>query len=76
LLPEGVPALDPFALALRKIEFESGRLIQAQIVFLKGADLMPLRSAVNASVENRHAQVRNLWAEMLASIGVDRDKAR
>jgi hypothetical protein len=37
---------------------------------------MPLRSAVNASVENRHAQVRNLWAEMLASIGVDRDKAR
>jgi len=76
LLPEGVPALDPFTLALRKIEFESGRVMQAQIVFLKSADLLPLRSAVNASVENRHAQVRNLWDEMLASIGVDRDKAR
>lgn len=76
LLPQEASAQDPFALASRKIEFESGRVMQAQIVFLKSADLLPLRSAVNASVENRHALVRNLWDEMLASIGVGRDKAR
>ena len=43
--------LDPFALALRKIEFESGRLMQAQIMFLKSADLLPFRSAVNTAVD-------------------------
>ena len=50
LLPDSAPSLDPFALALRKIEFESGRLMQAQIMFLKSADLQPHRSAVNTAV--------------------------
>jgi hypothetical protein len=72
LLPQETAAQDPFALALRKIEFESGRMMQAQIMFLKGADLLPLRNAVNAAVEGRHLQVRKLWQEMLAGIGVDR----
>ena len=72
LLPESGSLLDPFALALRKIEFESNRLIQAQILFLKGADLLPFRSAVNAAVESRHAQVRRLWNDMLSGIGVER----
>ena len=45
---------DPFVLALRKIEFESGRAMQAQILLLKSADLLPLRDAVNAAVESRH----------------------
>ena len=52
---------DPFAMALRRIEFESGRLMQAQIMFLKSADLLPFRDAVNAAVESRHAQVRKFW---------------
>ena len=72
LLPLETAAQDPFALALRKIEFESGRMMQAQIMFLKSADLLPLRNAVNAAVEGRHLQVRKLWQDMLAGIGVDR----
>ena len=70
LLPLEAAAQDPFALALRRIEFESGRLMQAQILFLKSADLLPFRDAVTAAVERRHAQVRELWHEMLAGIGV------
>ena len=72
LLPLETAAQDPFALALRRIEFESGRVMQAQIMFLKSADLLPLRQAVTAAVEGRHLQVRKLWQEMLAAIGVDR----
>jgi hypothetical protein len=70
LLPDQASGSDPFVVALRRIEFESGRTIQAQIVFLKGHDLLPYREAVSAAVEARHAQVRKLWTEMLAGIGV------
>lgn len=76
LLPEDVPAQDPFALALRKIEFESGRVMQGQILFLKSSELLPLRASVNAAVESRHLQVRRLWDEVLASIGVERREAQ
>jgi hypothetical protein len=72
LLPQETAAQDPFALALRKIEFESGRVIQAQAMFLKHADLASLRESVAAAVEGRHLQVRKLWQDMLAGIGVDR----
>jgi hypothetical protein len=57
-------------MALRRIEFESGRLLQAQILFLKGPDLLPFRDAVNATLERRHAEVRRLWHETLAGVGV------
>jgi hypothetical protein len=70
LLPPGMPAEDGFASALRRLEFESGRQIQAQIVFLKSPDLLPLRAAVTAAVESRHTQVRQLWRDMLAGLGV------
>jgi hypothetical protein len=73
LLPVEVSADDPFAMALRRIEFESGRLIQAQIRFLKSDDLKPVRDAVSAAVEGRHRQVRKLWTELLAGIGIKRD---
>jgi len=72
LLPDSAPLSDPFALALRKIELENNRLIPAQILFLKSANLLPFRSTVNATVESRHAQVRSLWDEMLSGIGVQR----
>lgn len=75
LLPDRVPAEDSFVVALRRIEFESGRLMQAQIIFLKGHDLLPYREPVSAAVESRHLQVRKLWTEMLAGIGVAEDKA-
>jgi hypothetical protein len=47
-------------MALRRIEFESGPIMQAQIIFLKGQDLLPYRGGVNAAVESRHLQVRTL----------------
>jgi hypothetical protein len=71
LLPDEASAQDPFTLALRKIEFESRRMMQAQILFLKHPDLLPLRDAVTAAVEGRHLQVRKLWTEMLGGIGVE-----
>jgi hypothetical protein len=73
LLPVEAQAQDPFVMALRRIEFESSRMIQAQILFLKSDDLKPVREAVNAAVESRHLQVRKLWAELLDGIGIRRD---
>jgi hypothetical protein len=70
LLPLGANANDPFVFALRRIEFESGRLLQAQILFLKGESLVPFRDTVSAALEQRHAEVRRLWAEALESAGV------
>jgi len=72
LLPVEAQAEDPFVTALRRIEFESSRMIQAQILFLKSDDLKPVRDAVNAAVESRHLQVRKLWTELLEGIGVRR----
>ena len=72
LLPVEAGVQDPFAMALRRIEFESSRLIQAQILFLKSDDLKPMREAVSASVENRHRQVGKLWTELLEGIGIRR----
>ena len=73
LLPLEAAPHDPFVVALRRIEFESARLMQAQILFLKDFQLLPVRNDVNAAVERRHAQVRELWTETLESIGVCRD---
>lgn len=73
LLPGGFQQIDPFALAMRRIEFESGRLVQAQILFLKGPELADVREAVAAAVEARHAQVRKLWTELLHGMGIEPD---
>ncbi|MBI5260670.1 MAG: hypothetical protein HY852_02485 [Bradyrhizobium sp.] len=70
LLPVEAPAEDSFVLALRRIEFESGRMMQAQILFLKSPALLSHRDAVSAAVERRHEEVRMLWLGMLKGIGV------
>lgn len=70
LLPLDANANDPFVMALRRVEFESGRLLQAQILFLKGENLLPFRDAVSAALERRHTQVRRLWRDMLHSVGI------
>jgi hypothetical protein len=70
LLPVEADAHDPFVMALRRIEFESSRLLQAQIIVLKGADLAPFRDAVSAALEQRHADVRRLWTEALEDVGI------
>ncbi len=71
LLPEAAAAMDPFALALQHIELESGRLMQAQILFLKGLQQASLHDPVAAAVERRHTQIRELWTSMLHGIGVE-----
>ncbi len=71
LLPENTALMDPFALALRRIEFESGRLMQAQTIFLKGAQFAPIRDAVAAAVDRRHEQIRELWITMLHGLEID-----
>jgi hypothetical protein len=76
LLPVEADPQDAFVLALRRIEFESSRLIQAQIVFLKGPDLLPVRDAVTAAVEQRHRQVRESWEAMLTGIGLQREASQ
>ena len=73
LLPEDAAPLDPFVQAMRRIEFESGRLLQAQIVFLKGPQLRDVRDAVAGAVERRHEEVRELWTSMLQSLNVGAD---
>jgi hypothetical protein len=71
LLPEGFEVTDAFALAMRRIEFESARLMQAQILFLKGPELVPFRDVVSAAVERRHAQVRELWHGILRGMDIE-----
>ena len=70
LLPVEADANDPFVMALRRIEFESGRLLQAQILLLKGADLVPFRDAVSSALERRHVEIRRLWSEALEGVGI------
>jgi hypothetical protein len=71
LLPEFQQHDNAFAMAMRRIEFESGRLMLAQILFLKGPQLAPVRHAVAAAVERRHAQVREVWNAMLTGMDID-----
>jgi hypothetical protein len=71
LLPVEAGPQDAFVMALRRIELESSRMLQAQIVFLKGQDLLPYRAAVTAAVERRHAEVRRLWTVTLQGAGID-----
>ncbi len=71
LLPEFAPHNNAFAQAMRRIEFESGRLLHPQILFLKGPELFPVRAAVAAAVERRHAQVRELWDALLHGMEIE-----
>ncbi|MCP3394808.1 hypothetical protein NLM27_39330 [Bradyrhizobium sp. CCGB12] len=73
LLPVEANPEDPFAMALRRIELESGRLLQAQILSLKGPNLVPFRAAVDSALERRHREVRKLWHDMLRSVGITID---
>ena len=68
LPPEAAP-LDPFAAALHRVEAESSRLLQAQILFLKSPHLAAERGAVERAVGFRHSQVHGLWQEMLDRLG-------
>jgi hypothetical protein len=70
LLPVEANANDPFVMALRRIEFENGRLLQAQILFLKGSELAPFRDAVSAALERRHTEIGKRWAEALEGVSI------
>jgi hypothetical protein len=71
LLPEAVDMMDPFAQAMRHIEFESGRLMQAQIIFLKSPQFNDVRDEVAAAVERRHEQVREHLSAMLLGLEIE-----
>ena len=70
LLPVEASANDPFVMALRRIEFENGRLLQAQILFLKDPELVPFRDAVSSALERRHTEIGRLWAQALEGVGI------
>jgi len=70
LLPVDANTNDPFVMTLRRIEFESSRLLQAQILFLKGESLVPFRDTVNSALERRRTEVRKLWSEALEGVGI------
>lgn len=70
LLPDQANDNDPFVMALRRIEFENGRLLQAQILFLKNPELVPFRNAVSAVLERRHIEIGKLWAQALEGVGI------
>ena len=71
LLPTEANSNDPFVMALRRIEFENGRLLQAQTVFLKSPELVSFRSAVNSALERRHTEIGKLWAQALEGVGIN-----
>lgn len=71
LLPESIDVMDPFAQAMRHIEFESGRLMQAQIIFLKSPQFHDIRDEVAAEVERRHEQMREHLTSMLLGLEVE-----
>jgi hypothetical protein len=56
---------------MRHIEFESGRLMQAQIIFLKGPQFHHVRDDVAAAVDRRHEQVREHLTSMLLGLEVE-----
>lgn len=70
LLPVEANSNDPFVLALRRIEFENGRLLQAQILFLKSSELVPFRNAVSSALERRHTEIGKLWVQALEGVGI------
>jgi hypothetical protein len=70
ILPEHIGMSDPFAAALRRIELEGSRIAQAQLRFLKRPELTPVRDAIEAAVDQRHARLRQLWSELLSNLGV------
>jgi hypothetical protein len=64
-LPEKIVATDPFAMALRQIEFSSGLMLQTQVAILKAEGLRTGKDAVEEIVSRRHAQVKELWTDVL-----------
>jgi hypothetical protein len=72
LLPVEAQAHDPFTMALRRIEFESGRLMQAQFCFSRALNFsrsaMPLIRLSSSAIRKS----ANYGGEMLEGIGVQR----
>ena len=70
LLPVDANPNDPFVMALRRIEFESSRLLQAQLPLLKGENLAPFRNAVSATLKTVTQGSASCGTEALANIGI------
>ena len=76
LIPEGTNEMDPFVAALRRIEQESGRMIQAQIRLLKdGASELPLdeREEIIKDMQEAVDEAFRCFLEWLASSTAEQD---
>ncbi len=76
LIPDGTDEMDPFVAALRRIEQESGRMIQAQIRLLKdGASELPLdeRELIIQDRQEAVDEAFRCFLEWLASPTGDHD---
>lgn len=67
LLPPDADPEQAFGTALGLIELESGRLLQPNLRLLKHMARDTPRSAIEAVVEARRAQVLALWSELLVN---------
>ncbi len=68
LLPANANPADPFVLALRTLDVESGRLIQSPAAILRHPTFGPRQDAVQQRLDSRYTQVRGLWAEVVAAV--------
>ena len=66
VIPEGMDETDPFVIALRRIEQEGGRMIQAQIVLLKQGASPLGRAQREEIIAERQQAVDEAFAAFLA----------
>jgi hypothetical protein len=69
LMPEGVDELDAFVVALRRVEQESGRMIQAQIRLLKDAPVAIEQPERERIVEEEQAVVNAAFEHFIDDLG-------
>jgi len=74
VLPADVGELDPFVVAIRRIEQEGGRMIQAQIRLLKDGNAAELAGREQI-VEDEQTIVDEAFARFLQWLAGDRDEA-
>lgn len=68
LLPEGAAADDAFVAALRRVDEESDRIVEAQASFLAGSPLAGDPAVVEAALADKRAAVDGLWQEFLQGL--------
>lgn len=68
IIPQGIDELDPYVVALRRIEADSGRLIQLQVRLLQHAAKSNAVVDAEAIVEHEQQVVDDAYSALLASL--------